>query len=90
MTITKKPDAKKYANENTVHTIKIVEALEGTNFEPVTIKRIMERSDLPYDKCRRVLLTLESLGWATENERKEWTLGRKIIRFAQIVSQHNF
>ena len=71
-----------YDNQNVVHTIKIVEALEGANFEPVSIKRIIERSELPYDKCRRVLLTLESLGWAIQNGKKEWTLGAKILRFA--------
>lgn len=88
--MTKTKPVKEYANENTVHTIKVLEALEGAGFEPVTLKRIMERADLPYDKCRRVLLTLEMLGWATQNERKEWTLGNKLIRFANRASQHKF
>lgn len=81
---TKKTDPKKYANENVVHTIKIIEALEGENFEPVSVKRIMKRSELKYDKCRRVLLTLELLGWAKQTERKEWQAGYKYIRLTRI------
>jgi len=80
--------AKDYANENTVHTIKILEALEGANFEPVEIKRIMERSDLPYDKCRRVLMTLEMLGWAIQNEQKEWTFGKRLIKLAHRLRRY--
>lgn len=83
-------DKKKYVNQNVLHTIKIIEALEGVNFEPVTIPVIIERVDilpdigkkLEYDKVRRVLITLELLGWAVENDRKEWTLGAKCARLA--------
>lgn len=77
----------KYHNESTVHTIKVLEALEGASFEPVGIKRIIERAELPYDKVRRVLLTLESLGWARQNESKEWSPGAKVLRFANRYSE---
>ena len=88
MTKTKKiKDPKDYANENTIDTIKILEALEGANFEPVPIGRIIERSGVGYDKCRRVLITLELLGWAIQNERKEWTVGAKILRFSNRYSE---
>lgn len=87
MTTRSKRDPKEYANENVVHTIKIIEALEGVNFEPVSIQRIMERTGLKRDKCMRVLTTLELLGWAKQNERKEWLLGAKILRFANRYSE---
>lgn len=82
-----KRNAKDYVNKNTVHTIKVLEALEGANFEPVKIKRIEERAGLPYDKCRRVLITLEMLGWATQNDKEEWSSGAKILRFANRYSE---
>lgn len=78
---------KKYANESVVHTIKILEALQGVNFEPVSTKRVTERTKIPYDKCRRVLLTLELLGWAAQNDKKEWTLGARILRFSEDYSE---
>lgn len=78
----KKRDPKAYANESVIHTIKILEALEGTSFEPVSLKTIMNRTGLEYDKCRRVLLTLQLLNWTQQTEKKEWTLGTKILRFA--------
>lgn len=79
---------KAYANENTIHTIKILESLEGVNFEPVALKRIIDRTGIAYDKCRRVLLTLELLGWTTQNEKGEWTIGKKCFRFSETVSRH--
>lgn len=78
---------KNYDNENTVHTIKILEALEGAGFEPVSIKRIAERCDIHHLKVRRVLLTLEKLGWAKQNERKEWMPGAKVLRFSNRFSE---
>ncbi len=81
---------KEYANENAIQTIKILEALEGANFEPAALKTICDRvgtiteidKALTWDKARRILLTLKLLGWATENEKNEWTLGAKILRFS--------
>lgn len=78
---------KKYANESVIHTIKIIEALEGINFEPVSIKRIMQRTEVPYDKCRRVLLTLELMGWAKQTDKKEWTVGARLLRFSEDYSE---
>ncbi len=85
-----KRKSKQYANENAIQTIKILEALEGVNFEPVSLKTICERvgtiteidKALTRDKARRVLLTLKLLGWVNENEKSEWSLGAKILRFS--------
>lgn len=86
--------AKDYANESVIHTMKIIEALEGLNFEPVSIKAILGRVDLPpsvkpltYDKTMRVLVTLELLGWTRRNEKKQWSLTAKILRFSERYSE---
>ncbi len=87
---TNKRSPKKYANENAIQTIKILEALEGANFEPVSINTICERvgtiieidKALTWDKARRILLTLQLLGWVIGNEKNEWMLGAKILRFS--------
>lgn len=85
-----KRPAKDYANENAVHTVKILEALEGAGaFEPVPLARIVDRTGIKYDKCRRVLLTLEILGWAKQTEKNEWTLGKQFFRFARAASELN-
>ncbi|MBD0370302.1 MAG: hypothetical protein ICV60_05665 [Pyrinomonadaceae bacterium] len=71
-----------YANESLLRGLKVLEALEGTNFEPVSIRRVAERADLPYDFCRRALLTLKLRGFATETA-KGWQAGPKILRFSE-------
>jgi DNA-binding IclR family transcriptional regulator len=57
-----------------------LEALEGTNFEPVTIQRVEQRTHYPYDFCRRALITLKLAGFAAE-VRGKWTVGPKLMRF---------
>jgi DNA-binding IclR family transcriptional regulator len=61
----------------------ILEALEGTNFEPVSIGRIIDRSQLPRDVVQRSLRTFRLRGWAVQNDRGEWTIGRRFIRFGE-------
>lgn len=74
-------DAKHYANENLLHGLQVLEALEDTLKEPITMQRVAERTKLPYDKVRRCLLTLKLKGWAAQNEQGLWTLGSKLMRF---------
>ncbi|HQU84839.1 MAG TPA: hypothetical protein PKY59_17000 [Pyrinomonadaceae bacterium] len=76
-----------YTNENVVHTIKIIEALEGANFEPVSIQTIMDRTDLKRDKCMRVLMTLKVLGWVAQDSKNNWLVGSKILRFSNRYSE---
>jgi DNA-binding IclR family transcriptional regulator len=61
----------------------ILEALEGTNFEPVSIGRIVDRCQLPRDVVQRSLRTFRLRGWAVQNDRGEWTIGRRFIRFGE-------
>lgn len=91
-----KRQAKDYAVEKIVDGVKVIEAMQGENFEPVSIDTIIERvgvipgrsekrsEKLKPDAVRRILITLELLGWAAQVNRK-WTIGKDFIRFAQSV-----
>lgn len=83
-----KTDKTKYLNQSFAKGLKVLEALEGTHFEPVKIKKIEQRTGFTYDFCRRILITLEIEGYAIENERDEWTISKRLIRFAQAISKH--
>lgn len=71
-----------YAIDALQRGLKVLEALEGTNFEPVSIRRVAERAHLPYDFCRRALLTLKVAGFAAETS-KGFQAGPKILRFSE-------
>ncbi len=70
-----------YINDNLARGLKVLEALRGTNFEPVSIQRVADRTSFSYDFCRRALLTLKLQGYAAQTE-KGWTLGIKLMEFA--------
>lgn len=74
--------AQAYAIDSCLRTLKVLEALRGTNFEPVTIKRITQRTGFSYDFCRRALITLKLAGFATESP-EGWQVGPKLMQFAQ-------
>lgn len=60
--------------------LKVLAALEGRNFEPVSIKRVSERTKLPFFFCRSALLTLKDEGWAKQvldGKESLWILGPK-------------
>lgn len=83
-------EAKDYAVEKTIDTVKIIESLEGGNFEPVTIAQIIERvgyipirdEKLKPDAVRRILITLELVGWTAKTADGRWTIGKNFVRFA--------
>lgn len=91
----RKRTAKDYKVEKTIETIKVIEALEGANFEPASVDRIIERvgvipeleRELKHDAVKRILYSLELLGWAQSNEKKQWLLGAKILRFSNRYSE---
>lgn len=84
-----KRDPKTYAVEKVVDAVKVLESLEGTNFEPVSIDQIIERvgviegrdSKLKLDAVRRVLISLELCGWAKQTNGK-WMLGAAALRLS--------
>jgi len=61
--------------------LKVLEALEGTNFEPVSIQRVSERSGQSYDFCRRALLTFKLAHYATQADRG-WQVGPRLLKFS--------
>lgn len=70
-----------YVIEALAKGLKVLEALEGTRFEPVPIQRITERTKFPYDYCFRALKTFKVMGYALETPRG-WQLGPKLLRFS--------
>ncbi|MEQ1644895.1 MAG: hypothetical protein ABL959_15710 [Pyrinomonadaceae bacterium] len=66
----------------------VLEALEGTAFEPVSQKRIEERTKLSRDLVMRTLRTLSLRGYAVKNDRGEWMIGRNAIRLAASITRH--
>ncbi|MDQ3322429.1 MAG: hypothetical protein M3525_08380 [Acidobacteriota bacterium] len=54
----------------------VLQALEGSHSEPVTFKRIVERTRLNSNYCFRALKTLEIAGLARETERGWMTTTR--------------
>lgn len=84
---TKRDDAD-YEIEALSKGIKVLEALEGTAFEPVKWDRIAQRTGFNRDLVMRTLKTLRLNGYAVQNERQEWTLASRFIRFAGSVTRH--
>jgi predicted Rossmann fold nucleotide-binding protein DprA/Smf involved in DNA uptake len=76
-----------YEIESLTKGLAVLEALEGTNFEPVPIKRILDRTQLPRDVVTRSLKTFRLRGWAVQNDRGDWTIGRRCIRFGEKAGQ---
>ena len=66
--------------------LKVLEALEGTNFEPVTVQRVADRTREKYDYCYRALKTFETRGYARETERG-WQIGPRILRFSERLGE---
>jgi DNA-binding IclR family transcriptional regulator len=95
MTTNRKRNEKDYAVEKTIQTVRILESLEGTSFEPITTKTIIERvgiipdvkNQLTNDSATRILLTLKLLGWVQQDAKKRWSIAPKVLRFAQNYSQ---
>ena len=77
---TRRSDAD-YEIESLSKGLSVLEALEGTAFEPVTQKRIEQRTGFSRDLVMRTLKTLRLRGYAVQNERGEWTIGRRFIQF---------
>ncbi len=70
-----------YVIDAGLRMLKVLEALRGTNFEPVKIARVQQRTGYSYDFCRRALITLKRAGFATESS-DGWQVGTKLMQFA--------
>lgn len=70
-----------YTLDTVLRAAKVLQALEGRNFEPVTIKTVEQRSGQTYAFCRSALLTWKKAGFAAQTA-EGWTVGPKLMRFA--------
>lgn len=61
--------------------VKVLEALEGTRIEPVSIQRIMQRTGYSYNFCLRALRTLKCVGFAAQTP-EGWSYGPRILKLA--------
>jgi biotin operon repressor len=75
-----------YEIESLTKGMAVLEALEGTNFEPVSSKRIRERTQLSKDTVERCLKTFRLRGWAVQNDRGEWMVGKRFIRIGHAAA----
>ena len=85
---TNKPRADEdYEIEALSKGLAVLESLEGINFEPVSVAKIMERTGLTRDLVDRSLKTLRLRGYTIQNERGEWAIGQRFFRFAIAASR---
>lgn len=76
-----------YINQPLLDGLRVLKALEGTDFEPVSILRVSQRAGVSYGKCRAALITLEVDGFAKQTVRG-WMLGASILRFSERFAEH--
>lgn len=79
-----------YEIEALTKGVMVLEALEGTKFEPVSIDTIMQRTEFSRDFCTRALRTFRMKGYVIQNERGQWSIGKRLILFAGKISRHGF
>jgi DNA-binding IclR family transcriptional regulator len=66
--------------------LQVLEGLEGDHFEPVKLRRLQERTRLPYDTCMRAMKTLKVAGLAVETDRG-WRLSARFIAFCRRAAE---
>lgn len=71
-----------YINQPLLDGLAVLKALEGSNFGPVTIQRVQQRTGLSYGKCRNALITLKQANFAAKTE-QGWTIGPALLRFSE-------
>ena len=69
-----------------VKAIKVFEALEGSHFEPVSVKQIVKRCEIHRNMVMDYLATFQGMGWARQDETtKKWTVGRSMLRLSTAI-----
>lgn len=71
-----------YANDSGLRLLKVLEALEGTSFESVSVQRVQNRTGFSYNFCFRALKTLKVAGFAQETE-SGWQVSSKLLKFSE-------
>jgi hypothetical protein len=80
-----------YVFETGLKVLKVLECLQGRNFEPVTIERAMQRSGFDRSFTRSALITLKKAGWAKElidTKERQFVLGAKAEIQAKALTGH--
>jgi DNA-binding IclR family transcriptional regulator len=80
----KRPD-EAYEIESQSKGWAILEALEGSNFEPATVQKLMERTGFTRDLIERSLKTMRLRGYAAQDEKGRWVIGKRLVRFAEAI-----
>ncbi|HYE72583.1 MAG TPA: helix-turn-helix domain-containing protein [Blastocatellia bacterium] len=73
----KKRTGDSYAIESVLKALTVLEALEGSGFEPVTLKTVARRSKQNENYCFRALKTFEQMGYARQTSRG-WQIGARL------------
>lgn len=64
--------------------IKVMEALLGSDADPVSVTTVMERTGFTRDLADRCLKTLRLNGYAKQVEpSNKWMLGSRLLRFSE-------
>ncbi len=77
----------RYSNNGVLKHAKVLEALRGLEFEPVTLKRVSERTGFNANYCFRALQTWEEIGWAKQLEDGRWTVTTQLMRFSRTYEE---
>ena len=85
MSRNKRPD-EDYEIEAVSKAAAVLEALEGTAFEPVPVQRIIDRTGFKRDFVERALKTWRLRGYAVQNDKGEWMIGPRYIRMAKTAA----
>lgn len=70
-----------YEIETLSKGLAVLEALSTPSGEPVAMKRLIERTELPYDTVMRTLKTLRLRGYVKE-EFGKWSYGPRFLTIA--------
>lgn len=76
-----------YAIESFLRGLRVLEALEGSRFEPISTKRVAARTRFSYDFCFRALKTLKVAGYVRETP-KGWQITARLTQFSTRLHSH--
>jgi len=82
-----KRDDADYEIEALSKGLAVLEALEGTRWEPVGVSTVMERTGFNRDLTDRTLKTLRLRGYAV-CEKGKWTVGKRFIRVGKSLARN--
>lgn len=82
----KRPD-EAYEIESLTKGLIVLEALEGTVFEPVSVQTVIDRTGFSRDVCDRSLKTLRMKGYAMQTPTGQWTFGKRILKLSTRYSE---